>query len=253
MTELEKIEYAKTFIDKLANGINPIDDTPVPSGDIVNNVRLTRCFFYVSDILRQVIENGGTVPAKRTKAAKQDFCLTAEEKTALSLSDLPLSVSEIANLLNGAVDLEVTKKISAAAINRWLMDKGYLTEIEINGRHSKVPTDSGMLLGIYAEEKTGQYGTYTSVYHKRSSQQYIVDNIESIVALNNEKKEKPDGTDAMAEFYGRPWKEEHDARLTELFRSGATVSEMAFALKRTENGVTSRIKKLGLYSPQNND
>ena len=29
MTELEKIEYAKSFIDKLANGINPLDDTMV--------------------------------------------------------------------------------------------------------------------------------------------------------------------------------------------------------------------------------
>ena len=27
MTELEKIEYAKSFIDKLANGINPLDET----------------------------------------------------------------------------------------------------------------------------------------------------------------------------------------------------------------------------------
>ena len=50
MTELEKIEYAKSFIDKLANGINPLDDTPVPDGDIANNVRLSRCFFFVSEI-----------------------------------------------------------------------------------------------------------------------------------------------------------------------------------------------------------
>ena len=28
MTELEKIAYAKSFIDKLANGINPLDDMP---------------------------------------------------------------------------------------------------------------------------------------------------------------------------------------------------------------------------------
>ena len=62
MTELEKIEYTKAFIDKLANGINPLDDTPIPEGDIANNVRLSRCFFYVSDILRQVIENGGVTP-----------------------------------------------------------------------------------------------------------------------------------------------------------------------------------------------
>ena len=56
MTELEKIEYAKSFIDKLANGINPLDDTPIPDGDIANNVRLSRCFFYVSSILQKEID-----------------------------------------------------------------------------------------------------------------------------------------------------------------------------------------------------
>lgn len=30
MTELEKIERAKMYMDKLANGINPIDDTMTP-------------------------------------------------------------------------------------------------------------------------------------------------------------------------------------------------------------------------------
>ena len=65
MTELEKIAYAKSFIDKLANGINPLDDTPIPDDDIANNVRLSRCFFYVSDILRQVYENGGVTKPKR--------------------------------------------------------------------------------------------------------------------------------------------------------------------------------------------
>ena len=40
MTELEKIERAKTYMEKLANGINPIDDTMVPDEDIINNVRL---------------------------------------------------------------------------------------------------------------------------------------------------------------------------------------------------------------------
>ena len=44
MTELGKIAYAKSFINKLANGINPIDDHPAAEYDVVNNVRLTRCF-----------------------------------------------------------------------------------------------------------------------------------------------------------------------------------------------------------------
>ena len=45
MTELEKIKRAKMYMDKLANGINPIDETMVPDEDVVNNVRISRCFF----------------------------------------------------------------------------------------------------------------------------------------------------------------------------------------------------------------
>ena len=66
MTELEKIAYAKSFIDKLANGINPLDDTSIPEGDIANNVRLSHCFFYVSDILCQVYANGGIGKVEKT-------------------------------------------------------------------------------------------------------------------------------------------------------------------------------------------
>ena len=93
MTDLEKIEYAKSFIDKLANGINPLDDSPIPDNDIANNVRLSRCFFYVSDILRQVIENGGiTSPKKKTKNA---FNITQEQLSRFSYSETPISISEI--------------------------------------------------------------------------------------------------------------------------------------------------------------
>lgn len=59
MTELEKIAYAKTYIEKLANGINPLTDQPVSDYDSINNVRISRCLFYVSDLLRQIVENGG--------------------------------------------------------------------------------------------------------------------------------------------------------------------------------------------------
>lgn len=62
MTELETLERAKIYMEKLANGINPIDGSVIPDEDVVNNVRLSRCFFYVSDVLRQVIENGGVTP-----------------------------------------------------------------------------------------------------------------------------------------------------------------------------------------------
>ena len=73
MTELETLERAKMYMEKLANGINPIDGSIIPEEEVINNVRLSRCFFYVADVLRQVIDNGGV--AKEKKINKIPFGL----------------------------------------------------------------------------------------------------------------------------------------------------------------------------------
>ena len=65
MTELEKMMRAKTYIDKLANGIDPLTDCEMPDDKVLNNVRISRCLFYVSDILSKVIENGGQIGKKQ--------------------------------------------------------------------------------------------------------------------------------------------------------------------------------------------
>lgn len=246
MTELEKIEYAKSFMDKLANGINPLDDSPIPEEDIANNVRLSRCFFYVSDILRQVIENGGVRPAKVAKVAKprkQEFALTEEQRSQIQISERPLPISEIANRLNELVDAETTKKLSAAAINNWLVELQMLKVVtQSDGKARKLPTEQGRELGIFTEERTGMYGSYVTVLFSPSAQQFVYDNIEAAVASKSEQE------DPLAEFHGRPWTEAQDESLADLFGRHTPIPEIAFALKRTESGIRSRLKKRGLLN-----
>lgn len=64
MTELETMQRAKMYMDKLARGIDPITNQEVYDDSVLNNIRLARCFFYVSDILGQVIANGGLIGGK---------------------------------------------------------------------------------------------------------------------------------------------------------------------------------------------
>ena len=197
MTELEKIEYTKGFIDKLANGINPLDDTPIPDGDLTNHVRLSRCFFYVSDILRRIIENGGiTAPEVRTtrqkQTEKQDFVLSEEARATLQASDDPVSVSEIAKRLNELIDQETTKKISAAKINQWLPEQGFLKTIKLaNNKQRKTPTHHGSEIGIFIEETVGRYGKYIAVLFSPSAQQFVYDHIDIIAKSINEDDEAP--------------------------------------------------------------
>ena len=241
MTELEKIEYAKSFIDKLANGINPLDGTVLPEDDIANNVRMSRCFFFVSDVLRQVIENGGITPAASERVRKTEFHLTEEEKSTLQVSSLPVYVSDISKYLNTVIDVSRTKKISAIAINNWLSAIGALEDSQMpNGKSKRVPTELGLSLGIIAEERTGQYGQYTAILFSPHAQQYIYDNLEAII---NAKAEKRNSSIA---HQGQAWTPELDKNLTEMYYIGVYVREIASSLVRTQGGIAARLKKLGL-------
>lgn len=182
MTELEKIAYAKSFIDKLANGINPIDDTPVPERDIVNNVRLSRCFFYVSDILSQVIDNGGTQPQAQKKARKAEFSLSPQMRSRLLVSSENLTVTEIAENINSLIDKNKMKKITGAAINNWLLNAGYLEIVRLsNGKERKGPTEKGNRAGIFVDGRNGQFGDYYVVIFTPEAQQLVYDNLDAIV------------------------------------------------------------------------
>lgn len=111
MTELEKIEYTKGFVDKLAEGINPIDGTLIAEGDLLNNVRISRCMYYVSDILRRVIENGGTESKKPAKRGRAPFALDSSARRELTQADEPLRISQVTSLINERVDPETMKSL----------------------------------------------------------------------------------------------------------------------------------------------
>lgn len=184
MTELEVMQRAKTYIDKLANGVNPLDDTAVPEYDIINNVRLSRCLFYVSDILRQVIENGGTVTSKRKN--KKDFHISFEEIQKFRFSDLPISISEITKRINDISESEDMKKLTHKNITNWLINIGMLQIVTTpDGKTSKRPTVSGNEIGITTEDRTGMNGNYTVVLYNRTAQQFIIDNMDAVIAMIN--------------------------------------------------------------------
>lgn len=187
MTELETIARAKMYIDKLANGINPLDDTPVADDDVINNVRISRCLFFVSDTLRKVLDNGGISTYERVR--KTEFNITAQELENFGFSDKPLPVSEIAKRINALTDTTASKQFSHRMITNWLVEAGVLVEItNAEGKKLKRPTPEGNELGISVEERLGQNGPYQVVVYNKSAQRFIVDNV--FVILEHHKRSK---------------------------------------------------------------
>lgn len=235
MTELEMINRAKTYIDKLANGVNPLTDEPVSENDIVNNVRISRCFFYISDLLRRFAEGGFPEAAKKGK--KQPFIITEEQRKRFEFSETPISVSGIARRFNAAVNTEGAVQMRYSGITFWLIESGLLSvDRREDGREVKLPTAAGMELGISQEVRSGANGSYTVVVYNENAQRYIVDNIDAI--LEAEK--------LRFKMQGMPWSQAEDEFLEEQAARGIPVYDIALALKRNISSVRARTKKLGL-------
>ena len=235
MTELETLERAKMYMEKLANGINPIDGSAIPDEDIVNNVRLSRCFFYVADVLRQVIDNGGVTPQK--KAKKEPFALPVDKRNGFSFSDVPLTISEIVKNINELVSDENMAKLTTPMVTDWLVSINILVnEMNADGKPAKRPSPQGFSLGIGVDNRTSINGPYSVVVYDREAQHFIIDNLDAAL----------DAYRAKTENQGQPWAPEHDRCLLDLHQKGVPVSEIAITLKRNSGAVRARLKKLGI-------
>ena len=106
------------------------------------------------------------------------------------------------------------------------------------------PTKRGTELGIFTEKRTGINGEYAVVIYNKDAQQFILDNIEAIVHhINTAKKDT-----GFHESHGQAWTPGHDECLVDLFNKNVPVGEIAVTLKRSEEGIRARLKKLGLIN-----
>ncbi len=189
MTELETIARAQMYLEKLANGINPLTGEEVAENDIVNNVRISRCMFYVSNLLKEIVDNKGKYKAEMPD--RVPFTITPEQIQNFEFSDNPISISEITKRFNALIDTIHVKEIKYTIISEWLTQSGMLTEITVNNKTRKRPSSSGINIGIIVEERMSKYGTpYEGVFYSLNAQRFIVDNIYAIIALQNQKEKK---------------------------------------------------------------
>ena len=176
MTELETMQRAKMYMDKLAQGIDPISNVELPEDSALNNVRLARCFFYVSGVLGKVIDNGGVIGGR---PKLQAFSITAEQLSGIQLSPEPVRVTQLVELISGAVEM---KKLSTTAITNWLLEKGFLEkQAAPDGKNQRLPTANGRMIGLSTQTRQGQYGEYQAVFYDTQAQQFVLDHLSEML------------------------------------------------------------------------
>ena len=187
LNENEKLLKAKSYLDKLANGINPITNELASENDTINNIHISRCLFYVSDVLRNLIENNNNPQKKKNR--KIPFSETPQQLADYVFDDNPITVTEITKKLNSLIDTEEMKGIKTTSITNWLIKINMLEYFaDENSKNHKIPTENGIQLGITTQERLGMYGSYKVVLYDSNVQQFILDNIDTIAYYNTQKK-----------------------------------------------------------------
>ncbi len=175
--DLKLLEHAKSYIDALARGVNPLTGEEIPEGEVVNQVRISRCLYYVSDVLGEVLKNGGT---RKTASALPPFDPSQIDFSAFSFFEYPVGIKPFVAAINALVP-EDMKKLHPPVITNWLVENGYLRLETVNDKKHKRLASQGAAIGICEEERSGDYGHYYHLLYSESAQRFLIDRLPEIL------------------------------------------------------------------------
>lgn len=171
--EQSKLDVAIKYVERIADGCNPVNNTPLENDDILNNPNIIRCMYFIKDVLEEVQNNGGMVGGKTGKEPTLPFPIEILEKFSY-LEDK--SITHVLNQIYEPIADMNVKKVSVTKVTAALKEDGYLLD-EPNpetGKTRKVPSIKGKELGIYLVEREYNGRMYQSVTYDRNAQEYVV-------------------------------------------------------------------------------
>lgn len=177
------MQRAKVYMQKLAVGINPIDDSIITNDSALKNERLSKCFTYIAEILENDINNIGHTKSIVKKSVKKDFTITPQQIQNIHTLSKDCTISELADEINQAVKNSDCKKLTSKVINDWMVNNGYLKNVPYgNGKTRREPTEKAAAIGIITKQGIGSFGDFTIILYSEQAQQYIIDHLTEIAA-----------------------------------------------------------------------
>ncbi|TCL62282.1 hypothetical protein EDC14_102625 [Hydrogenispora ethanolica] len=177
----EKIVMAKLVLEKIAGGVNPLTHEAIPQDSFLNEPKIIRCFYFVAEILDQVARgayrSGGGKPAAA-------FVITPEQKQRLQFTPGKIGVNEFAKCVNLSLDLNQSKKLTGVELNKRLKKLGVLSEESgPDGKTRTITNQKSLDYGFESEKRSYNGAEYTMVVLNEKGKRYLLDNLESIMAM----------------------------------------------------------------------
>ncbi len=132
-----------------------------------------------AEVLQGYLDNGGFNRVRPDRV--RPFLITQTQREAISITRTPVGVKTLANRVTAVLPYDM-QRVGYTNISRWLE---YIGALEVreqeDGSRKRLPTALGEELGIRVLERTGPEGKYRKNGYDEHAQQFIVDNLESIM------------------------------------------------------------------------
>ena len=175
-----KLEVAIKYVERIADGCNPVTNIPLENEDVLNNPNIIRCMYFIKDVLEEVKNNGGIIGGRNTKEPAQPF--PVEILDAFTYRE-DQSITHVLKQIYEPIAEQNVKKVSVVKVTAALKEEGYLFD-ESNpetGKTRKMPSEKGKELGIYIVEREFNGQRYESVTYNRNAQEHVVHLIRKMV------------------------------------------------------------------------
>jgi len=173
----EKVLKAREVILKLANGKDPLNKVQISSDSFLSDPRMIRCFFFVAEVLE-------TVSRQRNKniLAPTGFFITSEEKEKVVFPEGNIGVNIFSNCINDVLDLNRSKNLSGAVLNKHLKALGILSEEKTrDGKTRTIINEKSAEFGFESEKREFEGRTYEQVMINDKGKKYLLENLEDIM------------------------------------------------------------------------
>lgn len=179
--DMNKLDVAMKYVERMADGKNPVKNTPAEDDAVLNNPNVIRCMYFIKEILTAVKENDGIIAGRAPKPQKSPFpyeCLSDFQYMG------DTSISHFLAQLKGLARDPQVRGIGSKPVTDWLKQKGYLADIldRYTGKMRPQVTEAGTEFGLYMEERTSMRGdSYYIIMYSQKAQEFIAANLEKIV------------------------------------------------------------------------
>lgn len=182
MTDNERYYTAKIYLEKLANGMNPLTGEDLPEDTVLNNVYLCRAFSLASSVLDETIKNGCRVqPYEKNRMVP--FKIDEEQRSKVRISEEAVTVTAITNRVEKVLDKDV-RPLAPVKVTQWLEMQGFL-ESKLNeetGERARVATEEGEKLGIESRNEMLRGQMRYRTFYNINAQAFIIANLDKIAS-----------------------------------------------------------------------